>query len=205
MNEHVSSGSKGGKCEYAEAFGCQDTGDRPFNCDLCNRSFARVDTLARHRKTHRSQALDDPDGIAMPVVPQNPDDSHPLFQSHSDVDWSRVQTFEQSNLQPLPFTQVDALHNNNTEPPSFSPFGSAGTEDFLQYIFPSPQDAMLPFSPSQDPFAAVREVNPTQDGDALGKGPHQPVDPSPPALLQLNAMIHDSVSSGLTEPHLKPL
>lgn len=203
MNGHVGLSPNDGKCEYAEACGCQDTGDRPFHCGLCNRSFARVDTLSRHKRTHRDQALDDSDGLAMPIAPQNLDDTHHLPDGRSDVDWSQNQTFEQASLQPLAFTQVDTLHNVNTEPPNFSPFGNIGTEDFLQYIFPSPQEAMLPFARTREPFGAATEANITGDIATLHNGPYQAVDSSPPALLQLNAMIHDNVSSDLTAPHLK--
>ncbi|KIW48483.1 uncharacterized protein PV06_01063 [Exophiala oligosperma] len=123
----------------------------------------------------------------MSMAPSNLDDN-----GHNNVDWSHVQTSEQSHIQPLPFTQLDSFENDNSELPNFSPFGSTGTEDFLQYIFPSPQDAMMPLSPSQNLSGIATEANPPQDVADLDKGPSQAADPSPPALLQLNAMLHEN-------------
>lgn len=176
-----------------------DTGDRPFQCELCSRSFARHDTLARHKRIHRYQSPDGADGfLPLPFVPQVLSDRR-LPNQTAAIDWPPVQTFEQPNFQPLDAAQDNSLQPLDIEPPGFSPFG--GTEDYLQYIFPSPQDGAMPFSPEEDLFATGVEASPAQV-DANGRratGP--PENTSPPALLQLNAMIHDSVSPPV-QPYL---
>lgn len=130
--------------------------------------------------------------LPLTFVPQVLDDNHRLPDETQIIDWPPVQSFEQSNFQAPEPSQANSLLPVNIEPPDLSPFGN--TEDFLQYIFPSPQDGEIPFSPDQDPFATAGEASPPQVVFNNRRGNEQPDDSSPPALLQLNAMIHDSVS-----------
>lgn len=90
----------------------------------------------------------------------------------------------QHDLPEFPLQELDVDY------PDLSSFGD--TEDFLQYIFPTPNAVVLPVSPPHETERTGTNVNqrpPTPDG-ILEKS----LDISPPALLQLNSMIHDNVS-----------
>ncbi len=69
------------------------------------------------------------------------------------------------------------------------------TEDILQYLFPSPVGWSMPIASGQATPRNDLEGN-SRMGDHPGdEAPDQIDETSPPALLQLNGMIRDAVSS----------
>lgn len=177
-----------------------DTGDRPFECELCGRSFARDDTLARHKRTHRTQPQEDFNELL--TLPHG---SQALCQNDilpppGTLVWpqDRSQTFDSSleapSFQPIAPVDAGAFEYPVTEFQDLSSFGN--TEDFLEYIFPLPDDDLIPFSPAQTGFmeTADTSTSPANGVVSVSKAGGAMDANSPPALLQLNTMLQENVS-----------
>ncbi|KAJ9605679.1 hypothetical protein H2200_009528 [Cladophialophora chaetospira] len=168
------------------------TGDKPFSCELCHRSFARLDTLSRHKKTHRNDTANDfEEFLQSPTVTEPLVGDQILPGNDSAMDWPQDPTLDAIGdigfQQALP--AMSAFDASVVEPSSM-PFFS-DTEDVLQYIFPSPANWALPF-PEAQALTFSDHASPAQDDQNSRERSNQIDQTSPPALLQLNAMITDN-------------
>lgn len=123
-------------------------------------------------------------------------DNYALPADDGLTEWPRVQTLEpipvQPSFQPQAFTESSAFQYLNLDQPDFVSLGD--TEDLLQYIFPEPNNGTIAGFPEQDEPVEGVEASTNQAASHDRNNFDQTDETSPPALLQLNAMIHDNVS-----------
>lgn len=160
-----------------------------------------MDTLSRHKKTHKDSTShgflgtrvlnSDQDGAEGPTQTGLQAAEMWNWQQESHLDNSGVAAVIERAPIENDLTSVSFQYPNLDQP---HPSTFDDSEDILQYLFPSPaawsvQETPSPgaqnlgFASIEIPRSSVRDVQPRME------------EASPQALLQLNNLIHDAVSN----------
>jgi hypothetical protein len=160
-----------------------------------------VDTLNRHKKTHKDSASYGLPGSRVLISDQGGAAGSTHTGSQTAEMWNWQQESHHDNSGVAAVIEKAPVDNDLTSvsfhypdldqahPPTFD-----DSEDILQYLFPSPVAWSMPETPSpgeqnlgftsiEIPRSGVRDVQPRME------------EASPQALLQLNNLIHDAVSN----------
>ncbi|KAK5207551.1 hypothetical protein LTR41_006595 [Exophiala xenobiotica] len=160
------------------------------------RSFARLDTLGRHSKTHRYTSSPHANKFSASANVQNDQDDYPNESLDEEVwDWQPGQQEQQripvlppdetaSATAPMPTSHLDSMN----------PFPFNETEDMLQYLFATPEPTWtFPRSSSIGPpnsnIDLDRHGHVDQSSNTIPVGADEA---SPQALVQLNALIRET-------------
>lgn len=161
-----------------------------------------MDTLNRHKRTHKDSVLHsfsklsaqlDEEGVpgaSVPSVSQATEMWNWQQESNHDnlhVSGAVERTPADNDLVPVPF-QYPNLGQNH-------PLTFDDSEDILQYLFPSPVAWSMPETPDPGAHHLGLTSQEITRGIVRDVYPRQMEEASPQALLQLNNLIHDAVSS----------
>lgn len=97
------------------------SGEKPWKCDICDRSFRRSDALQCHQKTHRKE-IDKKQTDAIAIEPPANDMTHTDLQYNQDQNLTVVGDIDRNDIANIESIPVVHPHQTSIGDQTFNTF-----------------------------------------------------------------------------------